>query len=176
MGGFKGSFLEDNMNLPLNNNIHKYHESLIPKFKSHDQVKIFRVIIGPHVDKFTNDEINKFLSTSWKVTKDINRMGIKLTGNKINSIAGRDMLSDGNQIGSIQITLSGEPIVLLPDRGTIGGYPKIATIINSDLELIPRLKIGQKIRFESINIDEAKKINIEFERKTNKILSSIIKI
>ena len=53
------------------------------------------------------------LSTSWKVTKDINRMGIKLTGNKINSIAGRDMLSDGNQIGSIQITLSGEPIVLL---------------------------------------------------------------
>ena len=176
MGGFKGSFLEDNMNLPLNNNIHKYHESLIPKFKSHDQVRIFRVIIGPHVDKFTNDEINKFLSTSWKVTKDINRMGIKLTGNKINSIAGRDMLSDGNQIGSIQITLSGEPIVLLPDRGTIGGYPKIATIISSDLELIPSLKIGQKIRFESINIDEAKKINIEFERKTNKILSSIIKI
>ena len=108
--------------------------------------------------------------------KDINRMGIKLTGNEINSIAGRDMLSDGNQIGSIQITLSGEPIVLLPDRGTIGGYPKIATIISSDLELIPSLKIGQKIRFESINIDEAKKINIEFERKTNKILSSIIKI
>ena len=86
------------------------------------------------------------------------------------------MLSDGNQIGSIQITLSGEPIVLLPDRGTIGGYPKIATIISRDLELIPSLKIGQKIRFESINIDEAKKINIEFERKTNKILSSIIKI
>ena len=50
------------MDLPLNNNIHKYHEKLIPKFKSHDQVKTFRVIIGPHVDIFTNDDLNKFLS------------------------------------------------------------------------------------------------------------------
>ena len=63
----------------------------------------------------------------------------------------------------------------MPDRGTIGGYPKIATIIRSDLELIPCLKIGQKIRFESINIDEAKKINIEFERKTNKKVKRVKK-
>ena len=103
-------------------------------------------------------------------------MGIKLSGDEIKSSAGRDMLSDGNQIGSIQITLKGEPIILLPDRGTIGGYPKIATIISSDLDQISNLKISEKIYFESIDVLSAQNISAIKNKKIEKLLSSITKI
>ena len=103
-------------------------------------------------------------------------MGIKLKGDEIKSTAGRDMLSDGNQIGSIQITLKGEPIILLPDRGTIGGYPKIATIISSDLDQISNLKISEKIYFESIDVLSAQNISTIKNKKLEKLLSSITKI
>ena len=103
-------------------------------------------------------------------------MGIKLNGDVIKSIAGRDMLSDGNQIGSIQITLKGEPIILLPDRGTIGGYPKIATIISSDLDQISNLKIYETICFESIDVLSAQNISTIKNKKIEKLLSSITKI
>ena len=103
-------------------------------------------------------------------------MGIKLSGDEIKSSAGRDMLSDGNQIGSIQITLKGEPIILLPDRGTIGGYPKIATIISSDLDQISNLKISEKIYFESIDVLSAQNISTIKNKKLEKLLSSITKI
>ena len=103
-------------------------------------------------------------------------MGIKLKGDEIKSTAGRDMLSDGNQIGSIQITLKGEPIILLPDRGTIGGYPKIATIISSDLDQISNLKISEKIYFESIDVLSAQNISAIKNKKIEKLLSSITKI
>ena len=86
------------------------------------------------------------------------------------------MLSDGNQIGSIQITLKGEPIILLPDRGTIGGYPKIATIISSDLDQISNLKISEKIYFESIDVLSAQNISTIKNKKIEKLLSSITKI
>ena len=104
-------------------------------------------------ERNTPNQIDKFLSTNWEVTKDINRMGIKLSGDEIKSTAGRDMLSDGNQIGSIQITLKGEPIILLPDRGTIGGYPKIATIISSDLDQISNLKMQKFLYLEDVLLD-----------------------
>ena len=176
MGGFNGGFLEDNMRLYLNKMSSSNYEKIIPNYNPTSNVNIVRVILGPHEDKFDQFEIKKFLSTKWLITKDINRMGIKLSGEEIKSIAGRDMLSDGNQIGSIQITLKGEPIILLPDRGTIGGYPKIATVISADLNLISCLKVGQKIKFESIDIAEAQKIFFFEEAKVEKLLSSIIKI
>ena len=176
MGGFNGGFLEDGMRLYLNKTLSNSDEKIIPNYCPTSNVNTMRVILGPHEDKFDKFEIEKFLSTQWLITKDINRMGIKLSGEEIKSIAGRDMLSDGNQIGSIQITLKGEPIILLPDRGTIGGYPKIATLISPDLKLISSLKVGQNIKFKSIDIAEAQKISSVEKIEIDKMLSSIIKI
>ena len=176
MGGFNGGFLEDDMLLYLNDNLSYAEEKIIPNFSSPQTIKKLRVILGPHENKFDKSQIDKFLSTNWEVTKDINRMGIKLSGDEIKSSAGRDMLSDGNQIGSIQITLKGEPIILLPDRGTIGGYPKIATIISSDLDQISNLKISEKIYFESIDVLSAQNISTIKNKKIEKLLSSITKI
>jgi antagonist of KipI len=176
MGGFNGGFLEDDMLLYLNDNLSDAEEKIIPNFSSPQTIKKLRVILGPHENKFEKSQIDKFLSTNWEVTKDINRMGIKLNGDEIKSIAGRDMLSDGNQIGSIQITLKGEPIILLPDRGTIGGYPKIATIISADLDQISNLKISEKIYFESIDVLSAQNISNIKNKKIEKLLTSITKI
>ena len=176
MGGFNGGFLTDNLNLPLNLNDYEGQDRIVLKYEPIKEIAHLRVILGPHLDKFTQNVIEKFLATSWKVTKDINRMGIKLSGDEIDTTSGRDMLSDGNQIGSIQVTLKGEPIILLPDRGTIGGYPKIATIISSDFGLISNLKVGQNLNFKKVSIEDAQTIAKETRERFDGVLSSVTKI
>ena len=173
MGGFNGGFLEDDMLLYLNDNLSDAEEKIIPNFSSPQTIKKLRVILGPHENKFEKSQIDKFLSTNWEVTKDINRMGIKLSGDEIKSTAGRDMLSDGNQIGSIQITLKGEPIILLPDRGTIGGYPKIGVVASVDYDRLIQMSPGSKIKFKEINLSDAETLFKLYEMETQNLISQI---
>ncbi len=75
------------------------------------------------------------------------RMGIRLSGEKIESVSGTDILSDGTVFGSVQITSSGQPIVLMADRQTTGGYAKIATVLSADLPKLAQMKPGDTVRF-----------------------------
>ena len=81
---------------------------------------------------------------------------MRLKGPKLDHVRGFDIVSDGIAPGSIQVPGSGQPIVLLADRQTTGGYPKIATVVSGDLPALGRVPIGRKITFEQVTIDVAR--------------------
>ena len=82
-------------------------------------------------------------------------MGYRLTGPKVEAVDGYDILSDGIVNGSVQISGAGEPIVMMADRQTTGGYAKIASVINVDIPLFAQLRPGQKVQFERCTVQEA---------------------
>ena len=92
------------------------------------------------------------------------RMGFRLTGPPVESVSGCDILTDGIVNGAVQITGTGEPIVLMADRQTTGGYAKIASIINVDIPLFAQLRPGQMVRFERCGIEEAQRLIREAAR------------
>ncbi len=91
-----------------------------------------RVVLGPQDDEFTDEMKALFLDSEWKISATSDRMGYRLEGPAIRHLHGHNIVSDGTVDGSIQVTGSGAPIVLMADRGTSGGYPKIATVITAD--------------------------------------------
>lgn len=114
-----------------------------------------RVVKGPQDDHFTDSEVAAFLATEHTVGPSADRMGMRLTGCTIKHSRGFDITSDAIAPGSIQVPGNGQPIVLLADRQTTGGYPKIATVISADLPALARLPVGAKVAFEAVTIEEA---------------------
>ena len=133
-------------------------KEFIPKYE--DEL-ILRVILSYQENYFSIDEKKKFFSSSYTVTNEFNKMAYKLKGKPIKcDING--IISEGIAFGSIQITNDGQPIVLLKERQTIGGYPKIGTVINIDCFRLAQAKSGAKIRFEEISYEEALKKTKKF--------------
>lgn len=114
-----------------------------------------RVIPGPQEDMFTEKGIQTFYKSSYVITAQSDRMGYRLTGPKVEAVDGYDILSDGIVNGSVQISGAGEPIVMMADRQTTGGYAKIASVINVDIPLFAQLRPGQKVQFERCTVQEA---------------------
>lgn len=106
-----------------------------------------RVLLGPHEAMFTPDAIELLLGSRYRVTPQSNRMGYRLEGPPLRHLGSADILSDATPIGSIQVPASGEPILLMADRQTTGGYPKIATVITADLAVAGQLAPGDWIEF-----------------------------
>ncbi|MEL6168681.1 MAG: biotin-dependent carboxyltransferase family protein [Pseudomonadota bacterium] len=109
-----------------------------------------RVVLGPQDDHFTEGAIATLLGTEWRVSGQADRMGLRLDGQKLDHKNGHDIVSDGIVTGAIQVPGTGQPIVLLADRGTSGGYPKIATVIGADLPALGRVGPGAVFRFEAV--------------------------
>ncbi len=114
-----------------------------------------RVIEGPQDDYFTEKGKKDFYSSAYTVSEQSDRMGCRLEGPVIESLHGTDIISDGIVFGSIQVTSAGQPIVLLADRQTTGGYAKIATVCTADLPLLAQARPGNTVRFTKISIEEA---------------------
>jgi 5-oxoprolinase (ATP-hydrolysing) subunit C len=114
-----------------------------------------RCVLGPQDDYFSAEVIAQFLATSWRVSAISDRMGYRLEGAPLTHAKGFNIVSDGIANGSIQIPGNGLPLVLLADRGTTGGYPKIATIISADLGRVAQTGVGQTMQFQAISIDAA---------------------
>lgn len=110
-----------------------------------------RVVPGPQEDAFTQEGIHTFYSSVYTVSGDTDRMGMKLTGSAIASHHGTDILSDGILEGSVQVSANGQPIIMLADHQTTGGYAKIATVIPCDLGLLAQLRPGACLRFERMD-------------------------
>jgi antagonist of KipI len=106
-----------------------------------------RVMLGPHDGRFTSESMSAFTSTRYVVTHESNRMGYRLDGAVLAQSDGTDMLSDATPIGSLQVPPSGLPILLMADRQTTGGYPKIATVITADLPSAGQLAPGDWVEF-----------------------------
>jgi biotin-dependent carboxylase-like uncharacterized protein len=114
-----------------------------------------RVVLGPQDDEFSDDAKALFLDSEWKISATSDRMGYRLEGPVIKHLHGHNIVSDGTVNGSIQVPGNGAPIVLMPDRGTSGGYPKIATVISADLGRFAQTPAGRGFRFKAINMAEA---------------------
>jgi biotin-dependent carboxylase-like uncharacterized protein len=114
-----------------------------------------RVVLGPQDDEFSEEAKSLFLDSDWKISATSDRMGYRLEGPVIKHLHGHNIVSDGTVNGSIQVPGNGAPIVLVPDRGTSGGYPKIATVISPDLGRFAQIPAGLAFRFKAISMAEA---------------------
>jgi biotin-dependent carboxylase-like uncharacterized protein len=114
-----------------------------------------RVVMGPQDDEFGDEDTKLFLDSEWKVSATSDRMGYRLEGPAIKHLHGHNIVSDGTVNGSIQVPGNGAPIVLMPDRGTSGGYPKIATVISPDLGRFAQIPAGKGFRFKAVSMAEA---------------------
>jgi biotin-dependent carboxylase-like uncharacterized protein len=113
-----------------------------------------RVVMGPQDDEF-GDAKQLFLDSEWKISATSDRMGYRLEGPVIKHLHGHNIVSDGTVNGSIQVPGNGAPIVLMADRGTSGGYPKIATVITADLGRFAQTPAGRGFRFKAVGMVEA---------------------
>jgi 5-oxoprolinase (ATP-hydrolysing) subunit C len=114
-----------------------------------------RVALGPQNDEFSEETIGLFLGSEWKISATSDRMGYRLEGPVIGHLHGHNIVSDGTVNGSIQVPGNGQPIVLMSDRGTSGGYPKIATVITADFGRFAQIPAGTAFFFKSISIEDA---------------------
>ena len=152
IGGYEGRALKDGDKLPLGKEnfaageegkLLAQHE--VPEDYP-EEIQV-RVIMGPQDSRFTGNGIVSFLTETYTVSPQSDRMGIRLDGQKIESENGTDIISDGIVFGSIQITSDGDPIVLMADHQTTGGYAKIATVVYEDLHLLAQARPGCKVKF-----------------------------
>lgn len=114
-----------------------------------------RVVLGPQDDRFTPDGIAAFLGGPYTVTPQADRMGYRLSGPPITHARGHDIVSDGIPLGGIQVPGEGQPIALLVDRQTTGGYTKIATIVSTDVGRLGQTRPGQRVRFIRVTLARA---------------------
>jgi len=121
-----------------------------------------RILFGPQDDQFTDEGKELFLNSVYTVAQENDRMGYRLTGPAIPLKEGFDgnIISDGIPLGAIQLP-KGQPIIMMADKQTTGGYAKIANVIAVDLPLIAQLKTGDTLRFKAVSIEEAQDLYIE---------------
>jgi biotin-dependent carboxylase-like uncharacterized protein len=117
-----------------------------------------RVVLGPQQDFFTPATIDAFLAATFRMTHRADRMGAWLDGPKIAHARGFNLLSDGLVPGCIQVPGSGHPVVLLMDCQTLGGYPKLATILTADLPRFVQTRPGGQVTFAAVDIETAHRI------------------
>jgi len=130
-----------------------------------------RIIKGTNFDYFSNDAIDKLFKEDFLITNLVDRMGIRLKGPKLENIANTNIKSEGLVRGVIQVPADGNPIIMLSDHGTVGGYPKIGVIIAADLDLIGQLTPGTKINFKEVSLEEAQNIFKAYTDETNRYLN-----
>jgi len=155
LGGFAGRPLRAGDLLPLRQaEASDRPDSMLPALDLALPERI-RVVLGPQDDHFTERGRRTFLESAYTVSPASDRMGVRLDGAALEHSGGFNIVSDGIAPGSIQVPGNGLPIVLLADRQTTGGYPKIATVIAADLPALGRLAPGARIAFAAVSIAEA---------------------
>jgi biotin-dependent carboxylase-like uncharacterized protein len=152
-----------------NSNIQKLFEKKINYTSSSDNV--IRVIKGTNFDYFSKKSTEKFFNEKFLVTNLADRMGIRLKGHKLENNKNTNIKSEGLIRGVIQVPADGNPIIMLSDHGTIGGYPKIANVISADLDLVGQLTPGTNINFKEVSLEEAENIFKAYTENTNKYIN-----
>lgn len=132
-----------------------------------------RVVLGPQDDLFTQAGIETLLSSAYQITAEADRMGYRLSGPKIAHADGFNIVSDGIVTGSVQVPGTGVPIVLLADRQTTGGYPKIATIVRADLARFVQMRPGSQVRFAAVTLQDAVALARSDARRTESLIAAV---
>lgn len=132
-----------------------------------------RVLAGPQWSRFAPEQQAAFLANIYTISIKRDRMGIQLDGPSLEHLRGYDVLSEGVALGSIQITGSGKPIVLMADRQPTGGYPKIATVVTADLARLAQLPSGESVGFELVTQAEALQAYRAYQQQLNRLSDAI---
>lgn len=136
-----------------------------PELRPHRRSGPIRVMEGPQEDYFTRRGLRTFFNARFRVSSRTDRMAVRLEGPPIQARAGYDIVSDATAPGSVQVTGDGQPLVLLAERPTTGGYPKIATVITADLDAMGQVRPGQYVRFVSVTEEEARRALAERRKR-----------
>lgn len=129
-----------------------------------------RVIPGPQDDYFTTDSLEAFFSGEYTVTREADRMGMRLDGPILQHSRGHDIVSDGIVTGAIQVPGNGRPIVLLADHQTTGGYPKLGAVISADVPRLGRMTPGDALRFAAVSVEQAEAARRALEDRTARVI------
>ena len=149
----------------------KLNEELIPTYKNH---AIIRVMCGSQFNDFSSESQRVFFQTPYQIATQSDRMGYRLLGETLALRHSVEMISEAIANGTIQVPPDGNPIILLADRQTIGGYPKIAQIVSVDLPLIAQVKPGELIQFQKIQLEEAEHLYIKRENELQKLKAGLL--
>ena len=171
IGSNDGEKFGVNQKIYINKNESLSESNKIDYFNS--KIEFIRVLKGTNFNFFSEKAKQIFFSREFIVSKLTDRMGMRLEGQKIENIAEANIKSEGLIKGVIQVPPDGNPIIMLSDHGTIGGYPKIAIVISADYDRLTQLTPGSKIKFKSVELDEAEKLYKLYEIETHNILSQI---
>lgn len=154
-GGLAGRALRAGDLVPLVDAAPAGAELRLPRPPDVGKGQPIRIVLGPQQDRFTEAAVATLLDAEFCVSANADRMGMRLDGPKLAHRAGWDIVSDAIPTGAIQVPGSGQPILLLADHQTTGGYPKIATVISADLPVVGRRRPGDAIRFAAVTAEEA---------------------
>lgn len=172
IGGYKGRALQegDEINIGgLNNKQKDMLKALrwadvyptwyvnYPKVYPNTSSKTIRVLQGNEYSHFTEESQRSFSSESYTLTTQADRMGYKFTGKPLQRLISSEILSEGVTQGTIQVPENGQPIILMADRQTTGGYPKIGQVISADLPKLAQMQPNSKVSFRIVSMKEAER-------------------
>jgi biotin-dependent carboxylase-like uncharacterized protein len=134
---------------------------------------LVRIVFGPQHEYFTDTALALLLEAEYTISRNADRMGIRLDGPALSHRGGWDIVSDAIATGAIQVPGSGQPILLLADHQTTGGYPKIATVVSADLPVVARRRPGDPLRFAAVSVEEAEQLARDAERRLVALAASL---
>ena len=159
----------------LINRERKSNNTFYINFKNDDDDTI-RVLKGPQFYYFSKESQKDFFSKEYKISNLTDRMGMRLEGTVMKNIVSTNIRSEGITKGAIQVPADGQPIILLTDYPTIGGYPKIANVTSADYNLLIQKNPGEKILFKLIELHEAEQLYKELLSSISEIIKNIKEI
>jgi len=174
IGGINGRALADGDEIPLRaSTAAPGQEFRLVKTVDLGRDRPIRVVLGPQEEYFSAAAIETFLTGAYTVSPQSNRMGLRLDGPVLSHAKGFNIPSDGIVTGAIQVPGAGLPIVLMADRQTTGGYPKIATVISADLPRLGRMRPGETLRFVAVEVAEAEALRHRQEAEITAVIKAM---
>ena len=171
VGGNNGNKILVNQKIYINNAKDILNNKKINFLNS--KIEFIRILKGTNFDYFTEKSIKKFFSEDFTVTKLTDRMGMRLKGPILDNNKETNIRSEGLIKGVIQVPADGNPIIMLSDHGTIGGYPKIGVVISADYDKLVQVPPNAKIKFKLVDLNEAEKLFKFYKMETDNLLNQI---
>ena len=165
------------LNLPVNEN-DIFSPSIAVNYFLKDKYSVdykefFEYLISNSLNKFSRESIARLWESTYTISSNSNRIGYRLNGPSINHNGGADIISSGTEFGAIQIPGNGQPIILMADRGTTGGYSKIGSVITPDISKLAQAAPNNKINFRPVSLHEAHQISFKYERVMKSLASTV---
>lgn len=173
-GGFKGRALQAGDRLPLKLASASDRGETALADPPRDESGPLKIVPGPQADLFKPEALDILCSATYAVSRNSDRMGLRFEGPELPHLKGHDILSDGIASGAIQVPGDRRPVLLIADRQTSGGYPKIATVATADLPRAGRLKPGDRVRFAAVTVAEAQALARAREAAIERLAAGLV--